>query len=111
MEIAIGDAHAFAGLGPEQCRKRARILGANTWRLVRAAARTLWFIAHVDRNPAGLLCRYRPWYRQKRAPSQLDVAEACREALQEAGICPLPRFIPALAAHQEEPAHALPLAA
>src|SRR5262249_15019673 len=65
VEIAIRDANAFAGLGQEQCRKRERILGANTLRLVLAAARTLWFIAHVDRNPAVLLCRYRPWYRQK----------------------------------------------
>jgi DDE superfamily endonuclease/Archaeal putative transposase ISC1217 len=111
VEIAIRDANAFAGLGQEQCRKRERILGANTLRLVLAAARTLWFIAHVDRNPAVLLCRYRPWYRQKMAPSQLDVAEACREALHEAGIFPIPRFIPALAANQEEPEHALPLAA
>jgi len=42
------------------------------------------------------LCRYRPWYRQKVAPSQLDVAEACREALHEAGIFPIPRFSPVL---------------
>ena len=111
VEIAIRDANAFAGLGQEQCRKRERILGANTLRLVLAAARTLWFIAHVDRNPAVLLCRYRPWYRQKIAPSQLDVAEACREALHEAGVFPIPRFIPDLAANQEEPEPALPLAA
>jgi DDE superfamily endonuclease/Archaeal putative transposase ISC1217 len=111
VEIAIRDANAFAGLGQEQCRKRERILGANTLRLVLAAARTLWFIAHVDRHPAVLLCRYRPWYRQKIAPSQLDVAEACREALHEAGVFPIPRFIPDLAANQEEPEPALPLAA
>jgi hypothetical protein len=111
VEIAIRDAHAFAGLGQEQCRKRQRILGANTLRLVLAAARTLWFIAHVERGMEVPLCRYRPWYRQKVAPSQLDVAEACRETLHEAGIFPIPRFTPELAENDEEPEHALPLAA
>ena len=111
VEIAIRDANAFAGLGQEQCRKRQRILGANTLRLVLAAARTLWFIAQVDRSTGVPLCRYRPWYRQKVAPSQLDVAEACREALYEAGIFPIPRFTPELAENDEEPEHALPLAA
>jgi hypothetical protein len=45
------------------------------------------------------------------APRQLDVAEACREALHEAGMFPLPRFSPALAESHEEPEPALPLAA
>jgi hypothetical protein len=111
VEIAIRDANAFAGLGQEQCRKRERILGANTLRLVLAAARTLWFIAYVDRSPAMPLCRYRPWYRQKVAPSQLDIAEACREALHAAGVFPIPRFLPDLAENREEPEYALPLAA
>ena len=111
VEIAIRDANAFAGLGQEQCRKRQRILGANTLRLALAAARTLWFIAHVDRGREVPLCRYRPWYRQKVAPSQLDVTEACREALHEAGIFPIPRFTPELAENEEESEHALPLAA
>jgi hypothetical protein len=111
VEIAMRDSNAFAGLGQDQCRKRQRILGANTLRLVLAAARTLWFIGHVDRGTGVPLCRYRPWYRQKGAPSQLDVAEACREALHEAGIFPIPRFTPELAENDEEPAHALPLAA
>lgn len=111
VEIAIRDSNAFAGLGQDQCRKRQRILGANTLRLVLAAARTLWFIAHVDRGRDVPLCRYRPWYRQKVAPSQLDVAEACREALHEAGIFPIPRFTPDLAENHEEPEYALPLAA
>jgi hypothetical protein len=39
------------------------------------------------------------------------VAEACREALREAGILPIPRFIPDLAENQEEPENILPLAA
>ena len=111
VEMAIRDSNAFDGLGQDQCRKRQRIMGANTLRLVLAAARTLWFIAHVDRGTSVPLCRYRPWYRQKAAPSQLDVAEACREALHEAGIFPIPRFTPELAENDEEPEHALPLAA
>jgi hypothetical protein len=111
VEIAIRDSNAFNGLGQDQCRKRQRSLGANTFRLVMAAARTLWFIAHVDRGTEVPLCRYRPWYRQKVAPSQLDVAEACREALHEAGIFPIPRFTPDLAENHEELEYALPLAA
>jgi hypothetical protein len=110
VEIAIRDANAFAGLGQEQCRKRERILGVNTLRLVLAAARTLWFIVQVDRGAGVPLCRYRPWYRQKGAPSQLDVAEACREALHEAGIFPIPRFTPELAENDEKPEYALPFA-
>ena len=111
VEIAIRASNAFHGLGQDQCRKRQGILGANTFRLLMAAARTLWFLAHVDRGTTVPLCRYRPWYRQKAAPSQLDVTEACREALQEAGIFPIPRFTPDLAENHEEPAYALPLAA
>jgi hypothetical protein len=111
VEIAIRDANAFDGLGQDQCRKRHRILGANTFRLVMAAARTLWFIDQVERGTSVPLCRYRPWYRQKVAPSQLDVVWACREALHEAGIFPIPRFSPDLSENHEEPEHALPLAA
>lgn len=111
VEIAIRDSNAFAGLGQDQCRKRQRIIGANTLRLVLVAARTLWFIAHLDRGTGVPLCRYRPWYRQQVAPSQLDVAEACREVLHEAGIFPIPRFTPTLAENHEEPEYALPLAA
>jgi DDE superfamily endonuclease len=111
VEIDIRDANAFDGLGQDQCRKRQRILGANTFRLVMAAARTLWFITQVERSTALPLCRYRPWYRQKMAPSQLDVVWACREALHEAGIFPIPRFTLELAANHEEPEHVLPLAA
>jgi hypothetical protein len=111
VEIAIRDANAFDGLGQEQCRKWPRIVSANTFRLVMTAARTLWFIAHVERSPGVPLCRYRPWYRQKVAPSQLDVVWACREALHEAGIFPIPRFIPERTENDEEPEHAPPLAA
>ena len=111
VEIAIRDANAFEGLGQDQCRKRQRILGANTFRLVMAAARTLWFVDQVECGTIFNLCCYRPWYRQKVAPSQLDVVWACREALHEAGIFPIPRFTPALAENHEEPERALPLAA
>jgi hypothetical protein len=111
VEIAIRDANAFDGLGQDQCQKRQRIIGANTLRLVMATARTLWFIDQVERGMTFTLCRYRPWYRQKVAPSQLDVVWACREALHEAGIVPIPRFTPDLAENHEEPENALPLAA
>jgi hypothetical protein len=111
VEIEIRDAGAFDGLGQDQCRKRQRIMGANTFRLVMAAARTLWFIDQVECGTGVNLCRYRPWYRQKVAPSQLDVVWACREALHEAGIVPIPRFIPDLAENHEEPENAFPLAA
>jgi hypothetical protein len=111
VEIEIRDANAFDGLGQDQCRKRQRIIGANTFRLVLAAARTLWFIGQVECGTTFHLCRYRPWYRQKVAPSQLDVVWACRETLYEAGIFPIPRFTPELAENDEEPEHALPLAA
>jgi hypothetical protein len=111
VAIEIRDAHAFDGLGQDQCRKRPRIIGANTCRLVMAAARTLWFIGPVECGTTFHLCRYRPWYRQKIAPRQLDVVWACRETLYEAGIFPIPRFTPELAENDEEPEHALPLAA
>jgi hypothetical protein len=111
VEIAIRDTNAFDGLGRDQCRKRHRIVGANTFRLVMTAARTLWFLDQVERGTTFNLGSYRPWYRQKIASSQLDVVWACREALHEAGIFPRPRFTPALAENHEELEHALPLAA
>jgi hypothetical protein len=111
VEMDMRAANACAGLGQEQCRKRQRILGAHTFRLVMAAARTLWFLDQVERGTTFHLCRYRPWYRQKVAPSQLDVVWACREALYDAGIVPIPRFTPDLAENDEAPDYALPLAA
>jgi DDE superfamily endonuclease len=111
VEIAIRAANAFDGLGQDQCRKWPRIIGANTFRLVMAAARTLWFIGQVEYGTTFNLCRYRPWYRQKVAPSQLDVVWACREALYDAGIIPIPRFTPDLAENDEESENALPLTA
>lgn len=111
VEIAMRDTNAFDGLGQEQCRKRQRIMGANTFRLVMAAARTRWFVDHVEHSMTCTLCRYRPWYSQKIAPSQLDVGWACRETLPEGGIFPLPRFTPDLAENHQEPENVLPLAA
>jgi hypothetical protein len=111
VEIAIRDTNAFDGLGRDQCRKRQRIVGANTFRLVMAATRTLWFLDQVESGTTFDLRCYRPWYRQKFAPSQLDVVWACREALHEAGIFPIPRFTLTLAENHEEPEYALPLAA
>ena len=111
VEITIRDSNAFAGFGHDQCRKRERVVGANTLRLVLAAARTLWFVEHAARTPALDLQRYRPWYRQKVAPSQLDIVWTWREALQAAGVFPIPRFTHDLAEIPQEPENALPLAA
>jgi DDE superfamily endonuclease len=111
IEITIRDSNTFDGLGQDQCRQLRRIVGANTFRLVLAAARTLWFLEHTSRTTTVDLRRSRPWYRQKCAPSQLDIVWACREALQEAGIFPIPRFVPDLTENHEVPEHALASAA
>ena len=111
VEITLRESYAFDGFGQDQCRKVARIVGANTLRLVLAAARTLWFLEHARQAEGIALGHYRPWYRQKCAPSQLDLVWACREALHEAGVFPILRFVPTLAENHEEPDNALPLAA
>jgi hypothetical protein len=111
VEITLRDSNAFTGFGQDQCRKVERVVGANTLRLVLAAARTLWFVEQASRTATLDLQRYRPWYRKKCAPSQLDVVWACREALHEAGVFPIPRFAPDLAEIHKEPENALPLAA
>ena len=102
IEIDIRDGHAYYGIAQDQCRKYAHIVGANTLRFLLAAARTLWFIVSSEQQADVLLQRFRPWYRHKVAPSQFDVAWACREALQEAGIFPIPRFFTAVAENQPE---------
>jgi hypothetical protein len=111
VEITIRDGNAFAGFGQDQCRKRERVVGVNTLRLLLAAARTLWFVEHTARTPAFDLRRYRPWYRQKIAPSQLDIVWTWREALLATGVFPIPRFTRDLAKIQQESENALPLAA
>ena len=78
------------------------MVGANTLRLLLAAARTLWFIVTSAQHADMALQRFRPWYRHKVAPSQFDVVWACREVLQEAGIFPIPRFFTAVAENQQE---------
>jgi hypothetical protein len=111
VEITIRDSNAFAGLGQDQCRKRERVVGANTLRLVLAAARTLWFVEHTAQTPAIELRRYRPWYRQKVAPSQLDIVWTWREALLAAGVLPILRFAPGLGEIHQKLENTLPLAA
>jgi hypothetical protein len=87
------------------------VVGVNTLRLGLAAARTLWFVAQSSRTTPLDLTRSRPWYRHKQAPSQLDIVWACREALQDAGVFPRPRFTPGLDEIPRELKNALPLAA
>ena len=77
-------------------------MGANTLRLLLAAARTLWFISTSEQQADVSLQRFRPWYRQKSAPSQFDVMWACRAVLHEAGIFPIPRFFIGVAENQPE---------
>jgi hypothetical protein len=102
IEIDIRDGHAFYGIGQDQCRKFTHIVGANTLRLLLAAARTLWFVRTSEQQTDVALQQFRPWYRHKVAPSQFDVAWACREVLQEAGIFPIPRFFTTVAENQPE---------
>jgi hypothetical protein len=111
VEITLRESHAFAGFGQDQCRKHARVVGANTLRLLLAAARTLGFVEQTRPTGSFALQPSRPWYRQKCAPSHLDIGWACREALPDAGVFPIPRFTPAPAIHQEMSEIALPLAA
>jgi hypothetical protein len=111
IEIDIRDGHAYYGIAQDHCRTCAHMVGAKTFRLLLAAARTLWFIVSSEPQGAVVLQRFRPWYRHKVAPSQLDVAEACREALHEAGIFPIPRFFPAVAENQQEDDTPTPIAA
>jgi hypothetical protein len=110
-ESTLRESHTFTGFGQEQCRKYARVVGANTFRLVLAAARPLWFVEQASRGTEIALTQYRPWYRHKEAPSQLDIVSAWREALQTAGVFPIPRFTPTLATIPQEPEKTLPLAA
>ena len=111
VEITLRDSNALTGFGQDQCRKYAHVVAVNTFRLALAAARTLWFVAQTNRTDALDLIRYRPWYRHKQAPSQRDIVGAWHEALQEAGVFPIPRFASGLAEIPQEPEKELPLAA
>jgi hypothetical protein len=56
VESPIRDSYGVEGLGQEPCRKVAGMLGANTLRLVMAAARTLWGDEQAEqRHGIGLL--------------------------------------------------------
>ena len=92
IEIAIRDGHAYYGVAQDQCRKLVHIVGANTFRLLMPAARTLWCIVTSEQRGNVVLQRCRPWYRQKVAPSQCDVAWAWRAVLPETGIFPYLAF-------------------
>lgn len=111
MEIAIRDSHAYYGVAQDHCRKLTHIVGANTFRLLMAAARTLWFIVTSVHHTDLALQWLRPWYRHKVAPSQGDVACACRETLYEAGIFPIPRFFSTVAENLPEADTSTPIAA
>jgi hypothetical protein len=111
VEITLRDSNAFTGFGQDQCRKRERVVGANTLRLALAAARTLWFLEQLRPATPLPLQRYRPWYRQKCAPSQLDIVWTWREALLTAGVFSIPRFAPGLAEIPRDLENTLPLAA
>jgi hypothetical protein len=87
------------------------MVGANTLRLVLTVARTLWLVAQTQRTGAIVLGRYRPWYRHKVAPSQLDSVSMCREMLHTAGGSPIVRFCQAVDETHEEPENTMPLAA
>jgi hypothetical protein len=111
IDLAIRDGPASYGLAQDQCREYTHIVGANTLRLLLAAARTLWCIGTSEPHPDVSLQRGRPWSRQPRAPSQCDVAGACRVGLQEAGIFPLPRLFTALAENRQKLHTSEPIAA
>ena len=111
IAIAIRDGHAYDGRAQDQGRKVEHMVGANTLRFLMAAARPLWCIVTSEQHADVALQRLRPWYRHKVAPRQFDVAWACREVLQEAGIFPLPRFFTAVAENQQEADKPKPIAA
>jgi hypothetical protein len=111
VEITLRDSNAFPGFGQDQCRKYVRVVGANPFRLLLAATRTLWFVEQASRGTGIALTQYRPWYRHKEAPSQLDIVSAWREALQAAGVFPILRVAPDLAEMPQEPENTLSLAA
>jgi hypothetical protein len=111
IEISIRDAFAYYGLGQDMCRNYQRIVGINSFRLLMAATRTLWFIQQIKNTKQINLLRFRPWYRQKRHISQLDIAEAHREVLYAGGITPTVRFLPNLPEINQNQDTSLPRAA
>jgi hypothetical protein len=102
MAMALRDGHASYGVAQDPCRQGERSGGAKTLRFLMAAARTLWCIVTSAPQADVALQRLRPWYRHKGAPSQFDVAWACRADLQGAGIFPIPRVFTAMPENQQE---------
>jgi hypothetical protein len=92
VEIDIRDGYAYYGLGKDHCRNLDRIFGVNSFRILLATCRTLWFIQYFQNRPLELK-NLRPWYRRKRHPTQLDIISAAQEAFSLQGIYPVPRFI------------------
>jgi hypothetical protein len=93
IEIAIRDGNAYYGLGADRLRNYKRIVSINTFRLLLAAIRTLWFIGEIGPEVSINLRRFRPWYRHKRHLSQLDIMTAYHEMLQAEGIFATVRFL------------------
>jgi len=91
IEIEIRDAYTYYGLEKDKCRKLPTLEAINNFRLMMAAARTCWFINTFEKQDLDLTY-LRPWYTNKKHPSQADIAIACQEALQCQGIKPIPRF-------------------
>ena len=81
-EITLRDSNAFTGFGQDQCRKYTRVVGANTFRLVLAAARTLWFVAQASRADRWTSPAIAPGIATSRRPanstSSGPVAKPCR---------------------------------
>lgn len=95
VEIDIRDGYAYYGLGKDQCRNLDRIYGANSFRILMATCRTLWFVRYFEKRQLNLK-KFRPWYRLKQHPTQLDVIAAAQEAFLLEGVSPVPRFFPGM---------------
>lgn len=93
IEIDFRDANAYYGLAKDQCRKYRRIVAVNNFRMLMAASRTLFCLQHLQKSKPLNLTRFRPWYRQKKQLSQLDIDSISREVLQIQGVFPTPCFI------------------
>lgn len=93
IEIDFRDGNAFYGLAKDQCRKYRPIVAINNFRMLMAASRTLFCIKYLNKPQQLNLIRFRPWYRQKKKFSQLDIDTFSREILQYQGIFPTPAFI------------------
>lgn len=91
VEIDIKDGYGYYGLGKDQCRRLDRIYGINSFKILMAACRSLWFVKQFKNEHLDLTIN-RPWYRKKTKPTQLDIISASQEALSLEGIFPIPRY-------------------